>query len=97
MPHIAAESLFAALNAGASSLDEQIFLVSKCGKKFGISAKRAKASSGYFVGLMDSGMAESGKLFLHLFPSGCTMCVMCDMKIIYIFFWRILLSPKSLG
>jgi hypothetical protein len=51
----------ATLNAGASSTDEQVFLVSQVGKKFAVHAKLAKASSEYFVGAFESGMKETGK------------------------------------
>ncbi len=55
------ESLSTALDAGVSSTDEQIFLVSQCGKKFAINGELAKASSEYFTGALDAGMTESGK------------------------------------
>jgi hypothetical protein len=54
-------ALSAALSAGVSSLDEQIFLVARCGKKFLVNAEVGKASSEYFIGLLEAGMKEAGK------------------------------------
>ena len=82
----------ATLNAGASSTDEQVFLVSQGGKKFAVNAKLAKASSEYFVGAFESGMKETGKFLgkIHverealLFPAcvfvSCDyLCLLYDM------------------
>jgi hypothetical protein len=49
------------LNAGVSSLDEQILLISQCGRKFPVNAVLAKASSEYFRATLESGMTQSGK------------------------------------
>ncbi len=53
--------LTSTLDAGVSSTDEQIFLVSQCGKKFAINEELAKASSEFFTGALEAGMTESGK------------------------------------
>ena len=58
--HVSIELLSAALNAGSSSADKQIFLISQCGTRFPISAELARASTDYFTGALESGMTESG-------------------------------------
>jgi hypothetical protein len=54
-------ALSAALNAGVSSVEDQVFLVSQCGKKFAVKSELVKASSEYFRGAFECGMIESGK------------------------------------
>jgi hypothetical protein len=55
------ESLSTILGDGVSSLDEQIVLVSQCGKKFPMHEEVAKASTEYFTAALQAGMTESGK------------------------------------
>jgi hypothetical protein len=55
----AADLLSTALSAGASSTDEQIFLVSKCGRRFSVNAELLNVSSEYFSLVLKSGMTEA--------------------------------------
>ena len=50
-----------ALSAGVSSVQQQIFLVSQSGDKFGVNADVAKRSSEYFSAVLETGMTEAGE------------------------------------
>jgi hypothetical protein len=55
------ELLDTVLSTAVSSVQEQIFLVSQSGHKFGVNADLAKRSSEYFSGVLQTGMTEAGE------------------------------------
>jgi hypothetical protein len=55
------ELLDTLLSTGVSSVQQQIFLVSQSGDRFGVNADLAKRSSDYFSGVLETGMAEAGE------------------------------------
>ncbi len=53
-------SLAAMVKASTSSVDEEITLVSQCGKRFRVNVELALASSEYFQGIVNNHMIEFG-------------------------------------